>query len=70
MRGKNVAILELDYRIVSFEPIIQSPWECDYADPSALSILLESESSQFSQYLMILPIFRWKSEIGYTSIVD
>ena len=40
MRGKAVAILELDYVIISILPMLKSPWECDVPSPGEIFVLL------------------------------
>ena len=42
MRGKAVAILELDYVIISILPMLKSPWECDVPSPGEIFVLLGS----------------------------
>ena len=40
MKGKSVALLELDFQIISIIPLIKSPWDCDVPTPGEMFVLL------------------------------
>ena len=40
MKGKSVALLELDFQIISIIPLIKSPWNCDVPTPGEMFVLL------------------------------
>ena len=40
MKGKSVALLELDFQIISIIPLIKSPWKCDVPNPGEMFVLL------------------------------
>ena len=49
MKGKSVALLELDFQIISIIPLIKSPWNCDVPTPGEMFVLL-------GLYITIWPI--------------
>ena len=40
MKGKSVALLELDFQIISIIPLIKSPWNDDVPTPGEMFVLL------------------------------
>ena len=48
MKGKSVALLELDYSIISIIPLFKSPWESDVQTPGEILVLL-GRSQHFSR---------------------
>nr|CAB3266682.1 syntaxin-binding protein 5-like [Phallusia mammillata] len=43
MQGKSVTVLEMDFPVMDFQCLCQTPWKSDFQQPFAVAILLEQE---------------------------
>ena len=50
MKGKSVALLELDYPIISIIPLYKSPWGSDVQTPGEIFVLLGMTHLIMTQY--------------------
>ena len=53
MKGKSVALLELDFQIISIIPLIKSPWNCDVPTPGEMFVLLGLYSTVLHGWAML-----------------
>ena len=57
MKGKSVALLELDFQIISIIPLIKSPWNCDVPTPGEMFVLLGNREILYRIFYIGLNVF-------------